>query len=178
MALNRSEQMARIRCKNTTPERALASALWASGLRYRRHARTLGGRPDFVMAGKLAVFVDGCQWHGCPEHYVRPRTRCEFWNAKLAANVDRDIRQTAALEGDGWRVLRFWEHEVRRDLPQVVRDVQAARANVAVPTNRALRVRMVEVGDEEGTSEQRHLIELRSPGQAHVEHRLRTTSKR
>src|SRR4051812_21964937 len=113
MALTRSEQMARIRGVNTTPELRLRARLWSTGLRYRLHLRTPAGRPDLVIPGaQVAVYIDGCQWHGCPKHYVRPRSKDEFWAAKLHENVARDLRQTQQLEALGWRVLRFWEHEV------------------------------------------------------------------
>lgn len=117
MALSRSEQMARIRGEHTTPERILRSSLWKRGLRYRLYARTPVGRPDVVFPGpSVAVFVDGCFWHGCPAHYVRPRTREEFWSSKLKANVERDRRQTKKLLEAGWCVVRVWEHQVHEDI--------------------------------------------------------------
>src|SRR5689334_1387580 len=98
--------MSRIRGSNTSPERLLRLALWRRGYRYRLHARTPVGAPDIVFGRrKVAVFVDGCFWHGCPEHYVRPRTRNAFWDAKLDENFKRDRRQTLALIQAGWRVL-------------------------------------------------------------------------
>src|SRR5262245_56530052 len=113
MALTRSEQMARIRAKDTSPERLLRCALWRAGLRYRLHRRTETALPDLVFRrDRVVVFVDGCFWHGCPEHYVRPRSRGEFWDTKLARNVERDRAQTRDLEARGWRVCRIWEHAV------------------------------------------------------------------
>ncbi len=88
--LTRSQQMSRIRGGNTNPERIVARALWAAGLRYRLRLSRLAGRPDIVFTGaRLAVFIDGCFWHGCPEHYVRPRSRSVFWRRKLRENVAR-----------------------------------------------------------------------------------------
>src|SRR5215211_8176900 len=105
--------MARVKGKNTSPERILRSALWRNGLRYRLDYKVPAGRPDIVFPGpKVAVFVDGCFWHGCPAHYSRPRSQQEFWSEKLAANVERDRRQTLELESRGWRVVRVWEHEI------------------------------------------------------------------
>lgn len=127
MGLNRSEQMARIRGFDTSPELALRRLLWARGLRYRLNVRTAGGRPDLVFhRARLAVFIDGCFWHGCPLHYARPRSREEFWSGKLAGNIDRDWRQSTALEAAGWRVLRLWEHEVLLDLARAVERVELA----------------------------------------------------
>jgi DNA mismatch endonuclease (patch repair protein) len=114
--------MARIRGRDTTPEVLLRNALWHNGVRYRKNLRVLGIRPDIVFVkAKLAVFVDGCFWHGCPEHYVRPRSsNPAFWAAKLATNTERDERQMNRLEADGWRVIRVWEHQVRSGLKNVV----------------------------------------------------------
>lgn len=90
--------MARIRGKDTGPEVALRRALWQAGLRYRLGMRVEGTRPDLTFPrARLVVFVDGCFWHGCPLHYVRPRTKEEFWALKLAVNTDRDRRQTVLL---------------------------------------------------------------------------------
>jgi DNA mismatch endonuclease (patch repair protein) len=74
----------------------------------------------------VAVFVDGCFWHGCPLHSVRPKTHTVFWATKLSGNAARDHRQTAALTASGWLVLRFWEHEVDNDPAQVAEAVLAA----------------------------------------------------
>lgn len=70
-------------------------------------------RPDFIFrAERLAIFVDGCFWHGCPEHFRRPQTRQKFWDAKITRNQARDAAVTKALRKVGWRVLRLWEHEL------------------------------------------------------------------
>lgn len=104
------------RRRDTTPELLLRSALHRAGARYRvdfpirpRGSRPI--RPDVVFtARRIAVFVDGCFWHGCPLHATIPATNRAYWEPKLAANRERDLRTTAALEDDGWVVLRFWEH--------------------------------------------------------------------
>lgn len=177
MALSRSEQMARIRGKDTTPELLLRSALWHNGLRYRVHAETPVGRPDVVFpeAG-VAVFIDGCQWHGCPAHYVFPRTRRDFWGAKLATNVARDRRQTLELEAQGWRVIRAWEHEVICTVDAVVESVRRAVAgDAARPT--AMRVVAVEPLPGDGDMECRMLQDLRDEQVRVEEVRKRTTAK-
>lgn len=69
-------------------------------------------RPDIAFTRlRIAVFVDGCFWHGCPEHSATPRSNAEYWSAKIARNVERDAEQAARLEAAGWEVLRLWEHE-------------------------------------------------------------------
>jgi DNA mismatch endonuclease, patch repair protein len=102
--------------RDTKPEVALSSAVHAAGLRYRRDHRVEANgvcvRPDLVFTRRrVAVFVDGCFWHGCPEHGTTPRTNTGYWIPKLARNRERDGRVTGALEKAGWTVLRIWEHE-------------------------------------------------------------------
>jgi len=162
MALTRSEQMARIRGTNTEPELLLRRALWQRGLRYRVGGKTPAGRPDLVFASrKIAIFIDGCFWHGCPDHYVRPRSRTEFWAAKLEENTSRDARQVATLEADGWLVFRVWEHEVFEALDDVADGIVAAIAAGNAAATASWRVWKVEPLDEAGTLERRHLRELR-----------------
>lgn len=62
-------------------------------------------------SARVAVFVDGCYWHGCPQHFTMPVTNSDFWSAKIARNRERDLETTSSLEKRGWLVLRFWEHE-------------------------------------------------------------------
>jgi len=113
MGLTRSEQMARIRSRDTKPEWILRRELHRRGLRYRVALRVEGCRPDIVFPSKrLAVFVDGCFWHGCPDHYIRPKSSVAFWDEKLRVNRKRDAAQTSRLEAAGWTVVRLWEHEV------------------------------------------------------------------
>ena len=80
----------------------------------KRNAGRILTRPDFIFRpAKVALFVDGCFWHACPLHSTAPAQNAEFWAAKLAGNVRRDLAQTRALEAVGWRVVRIWEHELR-----------------------------------------------------------------
>lgn len=100
----------------TTPEATLRRALHAAGLRYRKDYRLevggVGARPDVVFTrSKVAVFVDGCFWHCCPEHGTQPKRNSAYWIPKLARNVERDREQDFALSEHGWLVVRVWEHE-------------------------------------------------------------------
>jgi DNA mismatch endonuclease (patch repair protein) len=105
------------RRSDTKPELVLRSALHAQGLRFRKDflLRTSAGsrvKADIVFTRRrVAVFVDGCFWHGCPTHGHTPKANSHYWVPKLARNRERDARVTAALEADGWKVLRIWEHE-------------------------------------------------------------------
>jgi DNA mismatch endonuclease (patch repair protein) len=101
---------------NTTPERLLRSELHRRGMRFRKDLRLAldGGfvRPDIVFTRhRVAVFVDGCFWHCCPEHLAPPKSNVDYWEAKLAGNVARDRRNDSRLRAAGWRVIRIWEHE-------------------------------------------------------------------
>jgi len=100
---------------NTTPELRVRSELHRRGLRFRKHLQTdVGGRrvvADIVFPRhRLAVFVDGCFWHMCPEHGTVPRSNSWYWTPKLRRNAERDGEVDELLRGAGWRVLRVWEH--------------------------------------------------------------------
>lgn len=108
--------MARVRSTgNRTTEWRLRGALIKYGVSgWRLNSRELPGRPDFVFReAKVAVFVDGCFWHGCPSCGRLPKTRQAFWRTKIAANVLRDKRDNRKLRQLGWTVVRIWEHELK-----------------------------------------------------------------
>ena len=110
-----SRRMARVRQKDTDAEIALRRELFRLGLRYRVDCVVLS-KPrrvaDIAFLGlKIAVFVDGCFWHGCPEHATWPKQNAEFWREKIEANHRRDADTNDRLRSIGWTVLRFWSHE-------------------------------------------------------------------
>ncbi|MEU8886835.1 very short patch repair endonuclease [Streptomyces sp. NPDC048442] len=111
----RRRNMQAIRSRDTVPERLVRRLLHAQGLRYRVSARPLPDlrrTADLVFRpAKVAVFIDGCYWHGCPEHYVPPKTNPGYWSGKVAGNMARDRDTNRRLSEAGWLVLRFWEHE-------------------------------------------------------------------
>lgn len=111
----RSAVMARVRgTGNASTELRLIAVFRAEGVTGWRRKAPVFGKPDFVFPKrKLAVFVDGCFWHGCPEHGTVPATRREFWETKIARNRARDREVNRELKKRGWRVLRLWEHELR-----------------------------------------------------------------
>ena len=112
----RSAVMSRIRGRgNKDTEMTLARLLRQNKITgWRRHL-PIFGRPDFTFPKqKLAVFVDGCFWHGCPKHFSLPANNRAFWKRKFSANKSRDILVTRTLRSQGWRVLRIWEHELGR----------------------------------------------------------------
>jgi DNA mismatch endonuclease (patch repair protein) len=103
------------RSRDTKPELAVRRLLHAGGLRYRvdfRPLSSLRSRGDIVFTRRrIAVFIDGCFWHGCPLHATSPKANADYWGPKLARNIERDLETSAALRASGWTVLRFWEHE-------------------------------------------------------------------
>jgi DNA mismatch endonuclease, patch repair protein len=115
-----SRRMRANRRRDTKPERALRSALHTRGLRFRKDFPIRAGsrlvRPDVVFTRRrVAVFLDGCFWHGCPEHGTFPRRNSGYWEWKLKRNAERDLAVNAALMEAGWLVIRVWEHDSPRD---------------------------------------------------------------
>ena len=120
----RSRCMSRIRSTNTKPEVTLRKRLFAKGMRFRTRLK-LTGKPDIAFTrARLAVFIDGCFWHGCPQHGTSPRSNSDYWSAKLRRNRERDRAVDAALVADGWAVVRYWEHEIKDEIERVADEVE------------------------------------------------------
>ncbi|WP_427196883.1 very short patch repair endonuclease [Pseudomonas aeruginosa] len=123
-----SAVMKRVRTKDTAPELALRKLLFSVGLRYRIHYKPKSaalGRSNIDIAfprAKLAVFVDGCFWHGCPDHGTIPKANGDWWAEKLQNNRARDERVTSVLKSAGWTVLRFWTHQSPESMAVIVLD--------------------------------------------------------
>lgn len=114
----RSELMAKIKSQNTKPELKLKKALWNLGFRYRKNVKKLPGSPDIVYTKhKLAIFVDGEFWHGYNwgEKKTKIKTNRDFWIPKIERNIQRDLQNNQLLTDDSWYVIRFWEHELKKD---------------------------------------------------------------
>lgn len=135
-----SARMSRQSSRDTAPEVAVRKILHAAGLRYRVNV-PVPGMPrrtiDIVFGpAKIAVFLDGCFWHGCPQHATRPKSNAEWWRAKLDKNIARDRETTEHLEAEGWTVLRFWEHENPEAISQTVaRAREATSPQLRPPTS-------------------------------------------
>ncbi len=131
------------RRRDTLPERALRSELWARGLRYRVDIGITGRRRRVDIAfprSRVAVFVDGCFWHRCPEHGTVPKANRAWWIDKLEANVRRDRDTDIELDTAGWLVVRVWEHE----MPSAA----AERVEAAVRSRSSGRRHDVDVGGD------------------------------
>jgi DNA mismatch endonuclease (patch repair protein) len=107
-----SAQMSRMPRASTAPELMLRRELHRRGVRFRVNLKELPGRPDIAFTrARIAVFVDGCFWHRCPEHGTLPKNNREWWLAKLDRNVERDREKDTLLREAGWTVVHLWEHE-------------------------------------------------------------------
>lgn len=117
--------------RDTSPELELRSELHGRGLRYRVHDRPIDGlrrEADVVFRGpKVAVYVDGCFWHGCPEHGSTPKSNRDFWREKIQRNKERDRDTVERLEEEGWVAVRVWEHEDPVEAADRVEDVVRSR---------------------------------------------------
>ncbi|WP_327259232.1 MULTISPECIES: very short patch repair endonuclease [unclassified Streptomyces] len=138
-----SARMSHQASRDTAPEVAVRKLLHASGYRYRLNERVPGmSRRTIDIAftrAKVAVFLDGCFWHGCPVHATQPKSNAEWWRRKLDRNMARDTETTEHLTAVGWTVLRFWEHEA----PSLV----AERVAETVDQERSAQTKRQEGGD-------------------------------
>jgi len=123
----RSQNMSKIRSKNSKPELLFRRALWRENVRYRTHVKALPGKPDITIKKyKLAVFVDGSFWHGYQWEYRRKqiKTNREFWIPKIERNMQRDRENRELLESAGYTVMRFWEHEIKQNLQACINQIK------------------------------------------------------
>ena len=123
--------------KNTGPEVKLRSAMHALGMRFRIDSK-LPGHPDIVLTrARVAVFVDGCFWHACPDHGTTPKNNREWWTKKLERNVQRDREKDAALRDLGWDVVHVWEHEDAVQVAARIREIWLIRTQARQPGHNA-----------------------------------------
>ncbi|WP_329127844.1 very short patch repair endonuclease [Streptomyces sp. NBC_01465] len=152
--------MSRQTSRDTTAERSVRQLLHASGHRYRIHYPV----PDMprrkidiaFTRAKVAVLIDGCFWHGCPQHATYPKANARWWREKLDRNIARDRETTDHLRAAGWEVLRFWEHESTETVTErITASVESRRAerlggkepDLGAGSHRARRTRRAKPGD-------------------------------
>jgi DNA mismatch endonuclease (patch repair protein) len=124
---NVSKVMSANKAKNTKPELLFRKALSNAGIKgYRLHWKSVPGKPDIAFVGKkLAIFINGCYWHRCP--YCNPsfpKTNTEFWTDKFKKNISRDKKKKQELEAEGWKVLIFWECQIKKELDMCINEVK------------------------------------------------------
>jgi DNA mismatch endonuclease (patch repair protein) len=125
--------MSRQPSKDTGPERALRKALFAAGLRYRVHY-PISTKPrrhaDLVFVrARVAVFIDGCYWHGCPTHGTWPKSNADYWRTKIEGNRERDLSTDELLRANDWLAVRIWEHEDPLEAAERVAAIVRARVS-------------------------------------------------
>ncbi|MFE0204929.1 very short patch repair endonuclease [Streptomyces sp. NPDC058985] len=140
-----SARMSRQGSRDTAPEIPVRRLLHASGMRYRVNVPMPGmARRTIEIVfprAKVAIFLDGCFWHGCPQHATQPKSNTEGWRAKLDKNMARDVETTRRLQDQGWTVLRFWEHETPESVANRVSEslAEAVFPRPRIHTGRALK---------------------------------------
>lgn len=121
----RSKTMAKIKGRNSKPELRLRKALWKHNIRFRLYRKDLPGRPDLVIEKyRLVIFVDGDFWHGYQWQQRKPKTNQKFWIPKIERNMQRDKYVNNSLQAMGYVVMRFWEHEIQKNLPACINQIK------------------------------------------------------
>lgn len=121
---DRSKNMRAVRSKNTLMENKVSTELWKRGYRFRRNVKDLEGKPDIAIKKyKVAIFLDSCFWHGCSIHGEIPKTNVEFWTKKINRNKQRDLEVDRYYQNLGWKTLRIWEHDVKKDFNSVIEEI-------------------------------------------------------
>jgi DNA mismatch endonuclease, patch repair protein len=119
----RAKCMAHIKRKDTKAEIVFRKAIWHTGTKGYRIDVNLPGRPDlFFPRYKLAIFIDGCFWHKCPECFVKPKSNQDYWLPKIERNVERDRENEIELRKKGIKVIRFWEHNINKNLDSIIEE--------------------------------------------------------
>jgi DNA mismatch endonuclease (patch repair protein) len=122
-----SKIMSKIKGKNTKPELLLRKALWKNNIKgYRLHWKKVPGNPDIAFPGKrIAIFVNGCFWHRCPHCQLHvPKSHSEYWKEKFRRNVERDKRKIELLKAENWKVLVFWECQIKNNLDDCINKIK------------------------------------------------------
>lgn len=122
----RSEIMSKIKSGDTALEDKFRKAIWKRGLRYRKNVKNMPGKPDiYLPAKKIVVFLDSCFWHGCEQHCRMPNSNIEYWQRKIEKNRKRDAEITKQYKNNGFKILRLWEHEIRKNIEKVIKKVES-----------------------------------------------------
>lgn len=121
----RSKTMSAIRSTGTKFERSflklLSAKLYKKGIRYRINHSSLPGKPDIAfMSKRVVVFLDGCFWHGCKKHFRMPKSNLRYWRPKISRNIARSHEVNVIYRKTGWKILRFWEHQIRSNPQSII----------------------------------------------------------
>lgn len=120
----RRKNMQNIRSANTTPERLVIRELRKLKIYFASHAKNIYGKPDFVFRKKkVVVFIDSDFWHGHPKRCIMPKSNCDYWVKKISRNRNRDKLVNKQLKSSGWKVIRLWEHDLKRNFPRCINKI-------------------------------------------------------
>ncbi len=123
-AETRSKIMRAVKSKKTGLEEKIAANLRKRGIHMRRNVNSLFGKPDFALKGKkVVVFIDSCFWHGCESHSHLPKSNIEFWSRKIKRNRQRDSAVNEYYKSVGWKILRFWQHDIKANIDEVINTI-------------------------------------------------------
>jgi len=128
----RHKNMQAVKNKKTKLENLICETLWSRNVRFRRNVKDLAGKPDIAIKKyKIAIFIDSCFWHKCPNHYKAPATNTEFWENKITSNMLRDEEVNKIYQKMGWNILRIWEHEIKDNfeatIDKIINFINAAK---------------------------------------------------
>jgi len=117
--------MGKIKSKETNLEKDFRKLLWKEGIKYRKNSSKHFGKPDIIIASKkIVIFIDSCFWHGCKKHCRIPATNKKYWKNKIKRNKERDKEVNKYYRKLNWKIIRIWEHEIKKDLPTVINKIQ------------------------------------------------------
>ena len=120
----RKKTIQAIRSNNTSIEIKFRKALFANGVRFRKNVKNLVGKPDIAWKRKkIVVFLDSCFWHSCPIHFRKPKSNVEYWEKKIDRNIKRDLYINTFYLTNGWKLFRFWEHDIKENFEVIVNKV-------------------------------------------------------
>lgn len=131
--MDRSENMRRIKSKDTSIEIKLRKALWNKGFRYRKNCKDIVGKPDICFKKKkIAIFCDSEFWHGkyLLENKYIPKTHTQYWIKKIKKNIERDLKVNAELKNQSWTVLRFWQKDIEKNLEECIIKIEQSIMNL------------------------------------------------
>lgn len=120
----RQKNMQNIRSEGSVAEQKVMRELKKRKIYFAKHVRKIIGKPDIVFRRKkIAVFVDSDFWHGHPERFIMPKTNREYWEAKISRNIQRDKEVNNELESQGWRVIRLWEYDIKKNFDECIEEI-------------------------------------------------------
>jgi len=127
----RQKNMQNIRSEGSVAEQKVMRELRKRKIYFAKHLRKITGKPDIVFRRKkIAVFVDSDFWHGHPERFIMPKTNIEYWEAKISRNIQRDKEVNNELESQGWRVIRLWEYDIKKNFDECIEEILSAYYSV------------------------------------------------